>query len=159
MSIPESNGIEAIEKELSISFRNKELLQQALTHSTFVNEPRNVGKGSNESLATLGDAVVGLAVVADLYDKSKRTKVFHFSAKGDLTVQRSKIVNDEQLAILARKAHLDQHLLASEGQRKAGINTTVLAQTYEALIGAIFLDLGYERAATFVKGDISLLAG
>lgn len=146
--------IELVEKELSLVFNTKELLQQALTHSSFVPKVRTLRREDNELLATLGDAVLGLAVADHLFRKLQGAKTFHSSAKGDLTDLRKRFVNNEQLAELARKAHLHLHLHISQGQRQFEINTSMLSTAYEAIIGAIFLDQGYDRAARFIQEKI-----
>ncbi len=148
MTSNDEEGIAVLQKHLDINFANKELLKQALTHSTTLSQPRNLRSGDNEALATLGDAVLSLVVATDLYQRSKDISTFITSAKGDLTIDRSRLVRGVRLEALAKRIHLDKYLLVSPGQ---AINTKVLAQAYEALIGALLLDSGYEKAMTFVR--------
>jgi ribonuclease-3 len=154
MSKSEDKDVEPIEKQLSLNFRDKNLLRQALIHSSHLAQPRNLRKGSNEQLATIGDAVLNLTVAAVLYRKYKERSPYLTSATGDLTIDRSRIVRNDELALLARITHLDQFVVMSPGQMQKGLNSRILAQTYEALVGAIFLDGGYEAAASFVRNNL-----
>jgi len=143
--------VESIEKLLSYHFKNPELLKQALTHPSTLNEPRKTRKGGNDLLATVGDAVVNLAIAAILYGKSGPAGPFLTSAKGDLTIERSKFVNNDKLAEFFEKTRLKQYLRSAFGQKLTGKSNTILAQTYEAIAGAIFLDSEYDTASDFVQ--------
>ena len=141
--------------ELGYEFRNKALLKQALTHSSALSEPRVSRSGSNERLATLGDAVLDLVVAARLYSESKGS--YLTSAKGDLTIERSGVVSNKRLAEFSSQLGLQQHLVISLGQKKnIGISDLMLAQVYEAIVGAIFLDSSYEQAKEFIHRTVLL---
>ena len=141
-----------IEPELGYNFRNRALLRQALTHSSSLSEAKKTRSGSNERLATLGDAVLGLVVAARLYSDSKET--YLTSAKGDLTIERSNVVNNERLAEFSTQLGLQQHLVVSPGQKNLGIGVGMLAEVYEAIVGAIFLDSGYAQASEFIHRTV-----
>ena len=143
--------VESIEKLLSYHFKNPELLKQALTHPSTLNEPRKTRKGGNDILATIGDAVVNLAIATFLYGKSDPIALFLTNAKGDLTIERSKFVNNDKLAEFFEKTRLKQYLRSAFGQNLTGKSNTILAQTYEAIVGAIFLDSEYDTASDFVQ--------
>src|SRR5437660_7337772 len=98
---------ELIENLLSFHFKNSELLKRALTHTSVLNEPRKTRRGGNDLLATVGDAVLNLVVAAHLYRKSGSTGPFLASAIGDLTTERSNLVNKDKLAEFAGKTQLD----------------------------------------------------
>ena len=147
---------EPIEDLLSYQFKNPELLKQALTHTSVLNESRRTRRGGNDALATVGDAVLDLVVAAHLYGNSSSLGPFLTSEKGDLTIGRSKLVNNDGLAEFFEKTHLNQHLRVSTGQKHFGTTTGMLAQTYEAIIGAIFLDSDYKMAEEFVRRTMSL---
>ena len=143
-----------IRPELGYEFRNKALLKQALTHSSALSEPRVSRSGSNERLATLGDAVLDLVVAARLYSESKGS--YLTSAKGDLTIERSGVVSNKRLAEFSSQLGLRLHLIISPGQKNIGISDLMLAQVYEAIVGAIFLDSSYEQAKEFIHRTVLL---
>jgi len=142
---------EPVEGLLSYKFKNPELLKQALTHPSVLDESRKTRRGGNDLLATVGDAVIDLAVAAHLYGNSGPTGPFLTSAKGDLTSKRSEFVNDNRLAEFYEKTQLTQHLRTSAGQKQVGLTPRMLAQAYEAIVGAIFLDADYEMAKQIVR--------
>lgn len=127
------------------SFKNTALLQQALTHRSAVNE----GKGNthNERLEFLGDAVIEL-IVSDFVYQS-----FPHKTEGDLTQARTALVRTETLALLATSLELDKKMLLSRGEAQAGgrKNMSLLANTLEAVIGALYLDQGVEIVKTFLE--------
>ncbi|MEO1483503.1 MAG: ribonuclease III [Myxococcota bacterium] len=134
-----------IESVLGYSFGQEHLLREALTHSTYANEHPTQGD-HNERLEFLGDAVVGL-LVANL--------LFHDldAEEGHMTKQRARVVRREGLASLARKIDLGEHLLLGEGQRRSGgaDSDRLLADAFEALVGAVFVDGGWPAVRdTFV---------
>lgn len=128
---------EPLEAVLGYAFEQPHLLQEALTHSTYANEHPEHG-GHNERLEFLGDAVVGL-LVANL--------VFHEldAEEGHMTKQRARVVRREGLAALARQMELGEFLLLGEGQRRSGgaDSDRLLADAFEAVVGAVFLDGGW----------------
>ncbi len=131
-----------LEKAIGYHFRNKEFLVQALTHRSAVRESRR--SGHNERLEFLGDAVLELAATEHL---------FHLSDKpeGELTNWRSALVQRENLAAVARDIRLGQYLSISRGEEASGgrDRASTLANALEALIGAIYLDRGFEEARQF----------
>lgn len=122
---------------LNISFTSPKILQQAFYHRSYLNEVKQDIE-SNERLEFLGDSVLSLIISRFLF--SKRSK----DSEGDLTNLRAYIVKTDSLAKAARKLNLGKYLLFSKGEEKGGgrDNPQLLANTYEALLGAIYLDQG-----------------
>jgi len=134
---------------LNLKFKNKNLLRQALTHRSYLNESPNLELGHNERLEFLGDAVLELVVTEYLYQNYK-------SPEGELTSWRAALVNAEMLSKKAKELGLNDEILLSKGEAKdtgKGRNY-ILANALEALIGAIYLDQGYEAAEKFIKENI-----
>jgi ribonuclease-3 len=126
-------------------FLDKNLLTLALTHKSWVNE--NPGKRtSNERLEFLGDAILEFIVSKDLYEK------FPLKEEGYLTALRANLVNTQNLAEVAKKLNIGNALFLSKGEEEGGgrENSSLLADTVEAIIGAIFLDQGLEKVTEFV---------
>src|SRR3990167_2794419 len=140
MSQPQPHVL--LERMVGIHFRSKELLLQALTHRSAVRERRITGH--NERLEFLGDAVLELAATEHLYHLSDKPE-------GELTNWRSALVQREHLAIVARDIQLGSYLMLSRGEEASGgrERDSNLANALEALIGAIFLDKGFEAAKDF----------
>ena len=134
------------EQENKLSFKNKDLLQQAFIHRSYLNENRHKGLEHNERLEFLGDAVLELAVTDFLYHKYPQT------AEGDLTAYRSALVNYVMMAEVAQSLGVNDLMLLSKGEsRDTGrARQVILADAMEAIIGAIYLDSGYETAEQFV---------
>lgn len=149
---PNEDRLRKLERTLKWRFQNICHLQQALTHSSFAFEQGVAGQ-DNEILEFLGDAVLDLAVGATLFMR------FPGMREGELTRLRAALVNENTLAMVARTISLGEYILlgkgedASRGREKASI----LASAYEALIGAAFLDKGYEAVASFVEQHFSSL--
>ncbi len=141
------------QKAIHYTIVNREFFITALTHRSFVNikkEYARVGLISNERLEFLGDAVLDLVVAEYLY------KNFPMNEEGDLTKFRSILVNKRFLAERAKKINLQEFILASYTAIKSiqeGYDA-ILADAYEAIIGAIFLDSGYDAAQEFIKVEI-----
>ena len=137
---------EGLEEELGVSFNDKGLLTQALVHSSFLNENPGVFAESNERLEFLGDAVIGSAVAAELYS------TYDSWPEGMLTAGRSSLVQGDTLARVAGRLGLGEHLQMGRGEEAAGGRNRPnnLAATFEAVVGAYFLDLGYDAAADLV---------
>jgi ribonuclease-3 len=128
-----------VEERLGYSFRDPALLEQALTHSTFVHENPGEDVVSNERLEFLGDAVIDLLVGRILFERLERAN------EGELSRRRAGVVRREGLAALARELELGPALRLGAGQKKvASLSDTTLSDAYEAVAGAIFLDGGYE---------------
>lgn len=136
-----------IEKILQIKFKNEELLTEAFTHRSFLNEHRTEKLSSNERMEFLGDSVLQFWVSNRLYE------LFPFFPEGILTNMRTTLVRTETLADLSNQLSLGEFLLLSKGEEKSGgrTNKALMANTFEALLGAIFLDQGFPTASTFLK--------
>lgn len=140
------SNLTLLEKKIDINFKNIALLEEALTHRSFLNEQKNLIHSSNERLEFLGDSILSFIVTSFLFQKKKRAQ------EGELTSLRSLLVRSETLARAAQKISLGDFLLLSKGEGKNGrSNPTLLSDAYEALIGAIFLDQGFTKARNFVK--------
>jgi ribonuclease-3 len=138
-AIPKSPG------SLGYQFRNEQLLRQALTHPSVAHES-GTAIAHNQRLEFLGDAVLGLVLTQILYEK------FPAFDEGALTKARAKLVNRHTLAGRARSLGLGDHLILSRGEETSGgrDRSSALADAYEALLGAIFLDGGFEAAREFI---------
>ncbi len=134
------------EDKLNSLFKNKSLFTLALTHKSWVNENPKV-RESNERLEFLGDAVLEFVVSKAIYTQ------FPNEEEGYLTVLRANLVNTVSLAKLAQKLNLGDILLLSKGEEETGgrANTSLLANTVEAIIGALFLDGGIKKAEDFIE--------
>ncbi|MBI4999443.1 ribonuclease III [Candidatus Gottesmanbacteria bacterium] len=135
-----------LEENLGLKFKDRRLLEQALTHRSYLNENKDKKLVSNERLEFLGDAVLSLIVSNFLYQK------FSSSAEGDLTNFRASLVKTPTLAKIAQKIELGKCLFLSRGEEEGGgrENPGILADSLEALIGAIFLDNGLAKTTGFV---------
>jgi ribonuclease-3 len=138
------NGLERLERKLGFAFRNRALLETALTHSSWTNEH---GRGDhNERLEFLGDAVLELNISRGLYER------FPTEREGSLTRLRARMVSEAMLAELAWGLDLGEFLLMGRGEEAQGGRTrpALLADAVEALLGAAFLDGGHAEAAGLV---------
>lgn len=135
-----------LEKELNLNFANKELLKNALTHRSYLNEHKDV-KFSNERLEFLGDAVLQFLSSKFLYEK------FPNSPEGDLTNYRASLVCAPSLAEVSRKLNLGSYLFLSRGEEDSGGRGReyILANTFEAFLGALFLDQGLAACTSLVE--------
>jgi len=143
----EKNLLE-IEKKLGLEFKNKNLLLQALCHRSYLNEHPEWKLGDNERLEFLGDAVIEILVTEYLFSK------FPEEGEGFLTSLRSAVVNSQNLSSLAEKLELQKYLLLSKGEEKNRLQKSkhsILADAFEALVGAIYLDQGKEKAKKFLE--------
>lgn len=136
-------------KTLEKTFKNIEFLKHALTHKSWVNEHPKV-RTSNERLEFLGDAVLEFIVSKELYKK------FPNKEEGYLTALRANLVNTVNLAVVAEKLGLGKFLLLSKGEEDTGgrTNQSLLANTVEAIIGALFMDSGILAAESFITDNI-----
>lgn len=146
LSIARKNLLSTLEKEIKISFKDIELLDSALVHKSYVNEHKHEKKTHNERLEFLGDAVLELLATEFLY------VTFPEKGEGHLTSFRSALVKGKHLAEVARDLNLGQYLLLSRGEEKSGgrEKNYILANALEALIGAIYLDKGFQSAHKFI---------
>ena len=135
------------ENNIGIIFKNKDILKQAFTHRSYLNEHRESELKHNERLEFLGDAVLELIVTEYLYEK------YPNSDEGELTAFRSALVNAVTLSDAAGKIGMNDFLLLSKGESKdiGRARQIILANTIEALIGAIYIDQGYDSAKYFIS--------
>src|SRR3989344_2212415 len=135
------------EQAVDITFQNKVLLKQAFTHRSYINENRDVGLEHNERLEFLGDAVLELSITDFLYRKYPEDN------EGELTSYRAALVNANIIADAARALGMNDYMLLSRGEAKdqGKGRHYILANAFEAVIGAIYLDQGYEKADEFIK--------
>jgi ribonuclease-3 len=136
--------------EIGIIFKDDRILKEALTHRSFLNESQDWPYEHNERLEFLGDAVLELSTTKYLF------KAFPKAEEGELTMIRAALVNTKMLAKVAEDIHLQGHLLLSrgEGSQSGKAIETILADALEALIGAIYLDKGYDEADRFIRSKI-----
>jgi ribonuclease III len=134
--------IPTVEDLLQYSFADKRLIEEALRHSSFVNEAPEAGLRDNERLEFLGDAVLNLVVGHILMERY--TKL----SEGDLSRMRSALVNEQQLAKVARRLDLGAHIRLGKGEAQTGGHekSSILAGTIEALIAAVYIDGGFGAA-------------
>lgn len=132
--------------KLGVSMRNPDLLVEALTHRSYLNEHKEYAGSHNERLEFLGDAVLELATTDFLFKK------FPAKPEGELTAYRAALVNTVSLAETAQALGVNDYLLLSKGEaRDTGrAREVILADALEAIIGAIYLDSGYEVAESFI---------
>jgi len=135
------------EKKLELKFKNKDLLIQAFCHRSYLNEKPDFYLTNNERLEFLGDAVLELVVTEDIYQN------YPEKPEGELTNWRAALVNSKFLGKLARDLDFNDFLLLSKGEAKelGKARLYILANTFEALIGAVYLDRGYKICQEFIK--------
>ncbi len=137
-----------LEKKIGIVFNNKNLLKQAFTHRSYLNEHPNFPLGHNERLEFLGDAVLELAVTEYLFQKYPQAD------EGKLTNLRASMVNTQMLSRLAASLGYNDFLLLSKGEESdtnPKARQSILADTFEAVLGALYLDQGFEKAKKFLR--------
>jgi len=136
-----------LEKKLGLNFKNKDLLTQAFTHRSYLNENPSFRLEHNERLEFLGDAVIELIVTEHLY------KEYPDKAEGELTNWRAALVNAKMMTSVAEHLEFNDFLLLSKGEAKEGgkARAYILANTFEALLGAMFLDSGIGVCDEFIK--------
>jgi ribonuclease III len=143
------------EEQAGVNFQDKALLKQAFTHRSYINENRPPAGGSglehNERLEFLGDAVLELVITDYLYGRMKD------STEGELTTLRSALVNADTCSLVATRLGANDFLLLSKGESKdtGRARQYILANTLEAIIGAIYLDRNYEAAKDFILKNIA----
>ena len=146
-------NFDSLAEHIGVSFNDIALLRTACTHRSFLNENRGSGLEHNERLEFLGDAVLELVVTSFLFRKYPQ------KAEGDLTAYRSAIVNTVSLTRVAEHIGLNEFMLLSKGEAKdtGRARSIILANAVEAIIGAIYLDSGYDAAANFISEKILTL--
>jgi ribonuclease-3 len=134
------------ESKIGFQFKNKDLLTQAFLHRSYLNEHSDVSMDHNERVEFLGDAVLELVVTDYLYRK------FPKRPEGDLTAYRAALVNTVTLSDVAKSLGFDEYLLLSKGEAKdvGKARSSILANTFESVIGALYLDQGYGASEKFI---------
>jgi ribonuclease-3 len=138
------------ESAIEIEFNNKQLLKQAFTHRSYLNENRDIDWSHNERLEYLGDAVLELAVTKYLFNTYPKKQ------EGELTTIRAAMVNTNTISDAADQLNMDRYVLLSRGQQldRGRAHTFILANTFEAVIGAIYTDHDFETACDFIADTI-----
>lgn len=142
------------EEKAVLNFKDKSLLKQAFTHRSYINENRGLSLEHNERLEFLGDAVLELVITDYLYSRMKN------STEGELTSLRSALVNADSCSRVAQALGANDYLLLSKGEAKdtGRARQYILANTLEAIIGAVYIDQGYEPAKRFILANMMPLA-
>jgi ribonuclease III len=139
-----------LEKKLGVSFNNKDLLTQAFVHRSYINENPDFNISHNERLEFLGDAILEHAVTEHLYLE------YPEKAEGELTNLRAALVNSDMLSHVAKKLGFNDFLLLSTGEIKENGKARyyIMANTFEAFIGSLYLDQGLEACKKFIERNI-----
>lgn len=144
------NELERLEQGLGVTFQNKDTLRQALVHRSYLNEHPSFPLGHNERLEFLGDAVLELVVTEYLY-------LNYENPEGELTNWRAALVNAEMLASICHRQNIEEYLFLSKGEARDANSKArkyILANAFEAVIGAIYIDLGWEAAKGFIDRTV-----
>ena len=139
-----------LEEKLGVEFKDKKFLQEAVTHRSYLNENRNYQLPHNERMEFLGDAVLELSVTKYLFNN-------YPNPEGELTNWRAALVNGEMLSRIAQELKIEGHILMSRREQKdtGKARDYILANAMEAIIGAIYLDQGFDKADEFVVKNIT----
>jgi len=139
-----------LEKKLKIKFKNKDLLTQAFIHRSFLNENPDFHLFHNERLEFLGDAVLELVVTEYLFLNYPK------KPEGELTGWRAALVNAKMLSFIAKALEFNDFLLLSKGEAKelGKARQDILANTFEAFVGSLYLDKGYEASKNFLTKSL-----
>lgn len=139
------SNLGSLQEKLGYVFRDEALLRLALTHPSVAHESA-VGTPHNQRLEFLGDSILGLVLTRELYER------FPDWGEGALTKARAQLVNRRTLADEARRLNLGEHLILSRGEESSGgrARQSALADAFEAVLGAVFLDGGHEVARDFI---------
>lgn len=140
--------LEQLEESLGIKFKEPKLLRTATTHRSYLNENKNI-KEHNERLEFLGDAVLELVVTEFLYKS-------YSNPEGDLTNWRSALVKTETISEVAKELEVEKYLLMSRGESQSfgRSRMLILANSFEAIVGAIYLDQGFEVVREFIYKNL-----
>lgn len=142
--------ITEFEKKIGVVFENKELLERAFTHRSYINEHPGTGLKHNERLEFLGDAVLELASTEELFERYPNVP------EGELTAYRAAMVNTVSLSETSQELGLIEYLRLSKGEAKDNGKGRghILANTFEAVVGALYLDQGYGAAQKFIADTL-----
>jgi ribonuclease-3 len=137
-------------EKIKVEFNDINLLKRACTHRSFLNENKAVGLEHNERLEFLGDAVLELVITSYLYRR------FPQKDEGQLTSYRSALVNTHSLSRVGEAIGVNEYLLMSKGESKdtGRARSVIMADSIEAIIGAIYIDKGYDAAANFISQNL-----
>ncbi|PJA47298.1 ribonuclease III [Candidatus Uhrbacteria bacterium CG_4_9_14_3_um_filter_36_7] len=144
--------VELVEQALGVIFHNKDTLRQALVHRSYLNEHPDFSLGHNERLEFLGDAVLELVVTEYLF-------AHYENPEGELTNWRAALVNADMLSLVCQRLGIEEELYLSKGESKEKNSKAryyILANAFEALIGAIYLDQGWESAKDFIMRTVMI---
>jgi ribonuclease-3 len=146
--------IKSLADSIGVTFKDESLLQQALTHRSYLNENREYKLDHNERLEFLGDAVLELIITEHLYNN-------YTNPEGELTSWRSALVNGEMLATVSQELGVEKYLMMSRGEAKdtGRARQYLLANALEAIIGATYLDQGYDVTKKFVLENVATKLG
>lgn len=135
-----------LEKKIGIKFKDKDLLRQSMVHRSYLNEHKDFELDHNERMEFLGDAVLELITTEFLYNNFS-------NPEGELTNFRAALVNRKMLAIISAEIGLEEYLLMSKGEAKdtGRARQYIIANALEAVIGAIYLDQGYNKSKKFIE--------
>jgi len=137
-----------LEEKIGIKFKNQDILAQSVVHRSYLNENPGFKLAHNERLEFLGDAVLELVVTEYLYNN-------YPNPEGELTNWRASLVNAKMLSETAKELDLDKYLYLSKGEAKESVDSKarqyILANAFEAMVGAIYLDQGYTVSRDFIK--------
>ena len=146
-------NLQKLEQEMGLEFKDKNLLEQALTHRSYLNEAKIKSLQSNERLEFLGDSILSFWVSTNIFTK------FPGFPEGKLTFIRTYLVKTETLTSLAQGLSLGDFMLMSKGEETGAgrANPALLANTFEAVIGAIYIDQGIEAVSKFLARQFNPL--
>lgn len=147
------NDIKEFEAKLGVSFKDISMLQHAFIHRSYINEHKESGLEHNERLEFLGDAVLELVVTDFLFDK------YPDKTEGDLTAYRAALVNTNSLSEASAKIGVNEYLLLSKGESQdtGRARQYILADTFEAIVGALYIDQGYDASKKFIADNLFAL--
>jgi len=145
-----ADDLASFQKNIGVDFKNRDLLKQAFLHRSYLNEHKEINLEHNERLEFLGDAVLELAVTDWLFAN------YPDKPEGDLTAYRAALVNANTCSALASALGINELLLLSRGEARdiGRARQIILANAYEALVGAVYVDQGYEVARDFIARTI-----
>ena len=139
-----------VEKRINYTFKDKTKLLTALTHSSYANELKQESVTSNERLEFLGDSVLSVIISEYIYTN------FNALSEGHMTKLRASVVCEPSLAMCAREIELDKYLFLGKGEKlsNGGKRPSILSDAFEALLGSIYIDGGFEAAKQFVFHNV-----
>ncbi len=151
----EKRNLEGLKKRLGYTFHNTDLLEEAFRHSSYVNERLDLGLKDNERLEFLGDAVLDLAISHILMT------LFDEASEGDLSKYRASVVNEKGLVQITKTLGLGDYIQLGKGEEltQGREKPSILANTLEALIGAVYLDAGFSKTREIVQRLFVALLG